>query len=243
MRAESYKKVLVRRSFALVPLAALLATAGVACNTARPLRPLAQGAFGLDLSLPATFLRTSAATFPVGNLVLGGRYGVRDDIEVSLHLHPATLVTGTLTFEIGATWHIWPTNSGLPALHLGSHVLVATNFPSWGQGAEDAVRGVFELEVVAHWEPLQWFWPYIVLEDAIVLADGTVVASAIVGLQSWITQVVAISVEAGIAGFGLRSSDITATYVGIGGHGGLWIGLALSCRFEGSTRDATERSP
>ena len=109
---------------------------------------------------------------------------------------------------------------------------MATSFPAWGQAAEDALRGVLELEVSAHWEPLPWIWPYLVLEDAVVLADGTVVASAIVGIQSWITPRVGISVETGLAGFGQRSSDLTATYLGIDGHGGLWIALGLSYRFE-----------
>lgn len=191
-----------------------------------------RGGIAVDLGIPAVVVRTSSATFPVGDVVAGARFAVTDALEVGARLHPAALVTGTIALEAGLTWHVTRPSGGIPGIHVGGTGLFLTNPRTWTRGAYESIRGALELEVLLHWEPVRWLWPYLVLEDAVELAQGSVVATAAAGVQSWVTGRVGLSLELGLTGLGQRSSSLTASYVGLGDHGALWLGLGVIVRLD-----------
>ncbi len=213
----------MRRGLPAVALGALAAC----CNPARPLQAMPRGGIAVDVGVPAVLVRTASATFPVGDLVVGARYAVTDGLEVGARLHPAALVTATVAVQAGLTWHVTRPEGGVPAVHLGGTGLFLTNPRGWSDGPEESLRGALELEVLLHWEPLPWLWPYLVFEDAVELRDGGVIATVAAGIQCWVTDRVGLSAELGLTGIGQRSSALTASYVGASDHGALWIGLGF----------------
>ena len=206
-----------------------------ACSTARPLRPLAPGAFSLDLSLPGTWTASDSLAFPVADLLIGGRYGVIKDLEVRANLHALPLVHGIVAVEGGCIWHARAADHWIPALHLSSDLLLMTSPRGWGGTLSKGVRGALSLTGTAHWEPRQWLWPYLVLDNALVLLDGHYVASVFVGIQSWVSPRWAVSLETGLAGLTERTLDLTQPFYGVAGRGALWLGLAVSVTIGGES--------
>jgi hypothetical protein len=210
---------------------ALLACLAAGCSASRPLRPLPPGAFAAELSAPGLWARTESATFPVGTLVVGVRRGLSRDVEVALRAHPLLLATGILGLEGAATWHATPARGVVPALHLGGTLSTLASPRHAGEGPGDSLRGALALDVTAHWEPHPRLWPYVVVQNALVLADARHVASAFVGAQARLAERWDLSLEAGVAALDERTRDYTMPYLGVGGRGVLAMSWSLGYRW------------
>jgi hypothetical protein len=227
-----------RASPALAAAALCLASAG--CSAARPLRPLAPGAYAAEVSVPGVWL-SDRRSFPVGAPALGLRRGLPRDLEVAVRWYPALLPARIVGLESGVVWHARRARGWVPALHLGGVLSVLAAPAQLGDGASHALRGAGTAEATAHWEPLPWLWPYVVAQGAVILEDGQPLASAFAGARLRVSERWALSVETGVAGLNVESRDYTLPYRGVGGRGAIWLSWSLEYAF--GTGPRPERAP
>src|SRR4051812_9220373 len=97
---------------------ALFVFLGSAGTATRPLRPLEPGAFAAGVSSPGAWIHNGGTTFPIGTLVLDGRYGLDDGRELHLALHPTELVTGVLSLDLGGVGYRRAEDGAVPGLTL-----------------------------------------------------------------------------------------------------------------------------
>lgn len=206
-----------------------LAAALAGCHAGRALRPLPPGDVAAELSFPSAWLE-EPSTFPVGSPVLGLRYGLTPSVEGTLRLNAGPLLFGIVGLEAGATWHARPADGWIPGLHLGG-ALSGLLAPGELGDPGHALRGAAAIEATAHWEPGGGWSPYVVAQNAVVLADGTWVLSLVSGVQLAFRDRWAVSAELGWAGLNLESRDYSAGYLGVGRHGALWMGWSVAYRF------------
>ena len=213
-------------------LAGALALAA-GCSTARPLKPLAAGAFALESSIPAVWIGTAVSPIQIGSVVLGARYGVTDTAEARFRLHPVPLFVGIVAIEGGGVWHVQPADGLMPGLHLTADVSLLTAPELWGDGAAASLRGAGDLAVIAHWQPHRSLWPYIVADTAVIFEDGSVVTSFMTGLQIFGGRMFELSLEVGLVGYSSRGEDLTQPFLGAAGRGAFWGGIGLAYRSDG----------
>lgn len=212
-------------------LALVLAVAG--CSAARPLRPLPPATYAAEVSVPGVWLR-GEQTFPVGAPALGLRRGFAHDLEVAVRWYPVLLPARIVGLEGGVAWHARPADGWIPALHLGTELSTLAAPAHLGDGLGHALRGAWTAEVTVHWEPLPWLWPYAVQQEAVILADGQVLASAFGGVQLRLSERWDLSLESGVAGLNVHGRDYTQPYLGVAGRGALWMSWCVAYRFGGS---------
>lgn len=217
-------------------VAAALAAAAGGCSAARPLRPLPPGAYAAEVSVPGVWLRDGAA-FPVGVPAIGLRRGVARDLELALRWYPALVADRIVGLESGAVWHARRARGWVPALHLASELSVLSAPAHLRDGPGHALRGALTAGATAHWEPLPWLWPYLVEQNAVILADGNVLVSVFGGVQVRISERWDLSLETGVAALNEPSRDYTVPYQGVAGHGAIWMSWSVAYRF-GSARAA-----
>jgi hypothetical protein len=210
----------------------ILAGTLVGCATARPLRPLAPGTAAAEVAVPGVLVRTDTYRMPVGVLLLGARYGLTNDVELRARFHAMTLVKGIVGLEGGAVYHAFTPRGLGPGLHLTGDLAALTSPTHWGRSVGESVRGAASVGLLADVAPLEWLRPYAGLEQTVVLYDGAYVASALVGVQVNLGRF-ELSLETGLAGFNRQSRGYTEPYVGIGGHGAVWLSWGLAYRFGG----------
>lgn len=213
----------------------LVACTALGCATARPLRPLEPGTAAAEVAVPGVLVRTDTHRIPVGALLLGGRYGLTDDVELRARLHAMTLVKGIVGLEGGAVYHALTPRGLVPGLHVTADLIALTSPSHWGGSTPGSVRGAASAGLLADVAPLSWLRPYVGLEQTVVFYDGAYVASALVGVQVDLGRF-ELSLETGLAGLNHDSRDYTAPYVGLGGHGAVWLSWGLAYRFGGEAR-------
>jgi hypothetical protein len=184
-----------------------------------------------ELSIPAVWMRSETATFPVGSPVAGLRLGVTDTVEIAGRFYPLLLARGIVGLESGSVWHSRPARGWIPGLHVGALVSVLAAPEHLADGVAGGLRGAAAIEGTAHWEPSPWIWPYVVAQGGIVLSAGRPVASVYTGAQARVTERWDVSLEAGIAGLNEWTRDYAQPYLDVGGHGAVWIGAAVTYRF------------
>jgi hypothetical protein len=217
----------------------VLSVAALGCAASRPLRPLPAGTVAAEVSLPAVWEQNGGNTYPVGAPVVGVRYGVTDRTEAALRWNPGLLILGIVGIEGAGVWHVRAANGWIPAVHLcGTLSLMVA--PAQ---LHDGVRGALAADVTAHWEPLPWLWPYLVEQDAVILASGQHVASAFLGAQLPLSPRWDLSLETGLAGWNLDARRYSQPYLNVLGRGALWLGGAVTCRFGAAARPDPEKRP
>ncbi len=223
-------RALVRRATSSGAWALALSLAAAGCSASRPLRPLPPGAYAAELSVPGVWMH-SAHTFPVGAPALGLRRGLPGGFELALRWYPILLPARIVGLESGVVWHASAARGWVPALHLGSQLSVLGAPAHLRDGPGHALRGAMTGEVTVHWEPLPWLWPYLVQQDAVILADGTLLASLYGGVQLRLSERWDLSLETGVAGLNARTRDYTQPYQGVGGRGAIWMSWSVAYRF------------
>ena len=216
----------------VVRLLTLLLGGVLGCSTTRPLAPLVVGEWAVEASHPGAWIETDGATFPVGSLVVGARYGVEENLEGRLALHIPPLALGVVGIDGGGTWHATTARALMPALHLNAELNLFSELSNWGEGISEALRGAGRLSGMAHWEPLGWLWPYVVWDHALVFADGQYVGSALAGFQFRPHARLEISLETGWAAYNIETAQMTQPYVGIASRGALWLGFGVAWRLD-----------
>lgn len=211
---------------ALLTLAVSLA----GCHAGRALRPLPPGATVAELSFPSAWLE-EPSTFPVGSPVLGVRHGLTPTVEGTLRLNAGPLLFGIVGLEAGATWHARRADGWVPGLHLGGALSGLLAPGELGDDPSHALRGAAVVDATAHWEPGGGWAPYVVAQNAVILADGTWVLSVLSGVQLAFRERWSVSAELGWAGLNLESRDYSAGYLDLGSHGALWMGWSVAYRF------------
>ncbi|MCK5687733.1 hypothetical protein KAI87_00620 [Myxococcota bacterium] len=220
----------------LLLLSALLLLSS--CGLSRPLRPLKSGAVAAEFSIPAVLVANDEFGFPVGDLVVGGRYGLSEDQELRLRIHPMPLlVAGVVVLEAGGVWHVQKADGYIPALHIAADLSMMTHPSSWGQSSSEKFRGALAAKAILHFEPLDWLWPYIVYDQAIIFEGLKPVPSLMVGVQFLTQESMEFSVEGGVSGFTERADLYTQPYVSPGDYGVWYLGFGFTWRFE-STDEA-----
>ena len=209
----------------LLALASLL----TACATARPLVPLGAGGAAVEASVPGVLVEGDTYVAPVGVLLLGGRYGLSDALEVRARIHAFTLAKGIVGLEGGAVYHVRPARGLAPGLHLTGDVSVLTSPAHWGSDLPEGARGATSLGVLADVEPLGWLRPYVVVDQTVVWYDGAYVLSAMAGAQVALGRF-ELSLEVGLVGLNHDTRAFTEPYVGLGGHGAVWLSWGLAYR-------------
>lgn len=186
------------------------------------------------MSLPGLWLDAGTSyPFPVANVVVGARYGLDPNHEARLHLHPLPAISsGIIGIEGGWVWHARAARGWQPAVHLTTDLSLFTYPPAWSDGVDDALRAAVDVAVIAHLEPAPWLWPYVVVDNAFVIAGAGWVGSVLVGVQTPLGERWEVSLESGLAGFNDDTSRRTAPYAGMLGRGALWLSLAVGYRFD-----------
>jgi len=211
-------------------LAALAAATFLGCAASRPLAPLAADQWAAEISVPGMWTKSEFA-MPVGSVVPGVRYGVTADQELALRFHPLFLVKGIIGIELGGTWHMTPAWGWVPALHLSATLSSLTAPAHLDDGLSHGLRGAVAVDTIAHWEPWPWLWPYVVLQNALVLSNGRYVGSFLFGAQAQVGRSWAVSLETGLAGFNARDRDYSQPYLGLGGYGAIALSWSVTYRF------------
>lgn len=222
LRIAPFEPTRLSSALLLIPL--------IACSTARPLKPLPPGEWAVEASQPAIFVENNGVEFPIASLVFGARVGVTEEVEARFRIHPVPLALGIVSVEGGAVWHVQPAAGWMPGFHLTTDLSITTAPGEWGEGAADSLRAAGDVAVIAHWEPHPMVWPYVVADNAVIFVDGTVVTSAMAGVQFFPGHSVELSVEFGYAGFQQPTRDFTQPFVGIDGRGALYMAFGLAYR-------------
>lgn len=191
-----------------------------------------------ELSVPGMLTRGDAFTAPVGLLLLGGRYGSSEDTELRLRLHTVPLLKGIIGIEGGAVYHARTARGLSPGLHLTGDLSILTSPRYYGGRLADAARGAVSVAAIADLALRDWVRPYVVVDNAVVLYDGSWVGSVFVGAQVSFGRF-ELSLETGVAGLNEVTRDRTQPYVGVGGRGALWISWGLAYRFRKEAVAAT----
>ena len=99
----------------MVLIAAWLALAGLgaACTSAHSVRTIGKGNFGVEASLGGPFLTNLGAPFPAPNLFLGGRYGVLDELDLSLAYNLTAPITPGIALDLVLGEHWVPIQPGV----------------------------------------------------------------------------------------------------------------------------------
>lgn len=193
---------------------------------------MAPGAWAAAASVPGLIIYNGYLGFPVANLALEGRYGIDQDLELKMGLLPLLLGKGVLGLEVGATRHVFLAQGWRPALHATVELNILSKPSHYGQGFAESFRAATALTLTAHWEPVEWLWPYMVTQNSVVLVGGQLLTSLFAGAQWWSSHNVSFSFETGWAAWNTTTKNYTQPYLGIAGHGGVWIGGALSYYFD-----------
>ena len=180
--------------------------------------------------MPALWTAGASFAVPVGTVVVGGRYGLNEDVELRARLHAAGLLKGIAAVEGGGVWHALPAQGWRPGLTVTGDLSVLTSPRFFGDGFSRSVRGALDVAGIAHLEPLAWLWPYVVVDNGLILADGSYVLSLFLGAQAHVGRF-ELSLEAGLAGINDDTRRRTQPYVGLAGHGALWLAWAVAYRF------------
>jgi hypothetical protein len=197
------------------------------CATARPLVPLDEGQFRIDLAFPSAINATPF--FPVSSPTIGVRAGVSKGAELRATLHPIHLFLEhrpILGIGTGAIFHLTPADGWIPALHFTGDLTMFAPLAS-GEGPDVSIAG--DAAVIAHWEPLSWLYPYLLLGTAVASHQSEPITSIYAGAQLWPRGAVEVSLEAGWFAFSVDADEITQPLVGPS-RGVLYLGGALSVR-------------
>jgi hypothetical protein len=92
-------------------------------------RPLGRGRGVLNASLGGPLVTVAGATIPVPIVSIGGGYGVRDDLDVTLHADITAAAFGTVHVEPGFVLHPVISESGwIPTVTVGASAHLLTDF-------------------------------------------------------------------------------------------------------------------
>jgi hypothetical protein len=91
----------------------LLASCAVACTAAHSVRTIGKGNAGVEVSLGGPIFTNLGAPIPAPNLFIGGRYGVRDDLDLSLHYNLTTPIIPGIALDLIMNEHWVPLQPGL----------------------------------------------------------------------------------------------------------------------------------
>lgn len=217
------------RRFAATALLCVSTALG-GCHAGRALRALPPGGTAAELSVPGVWLE-SPGRFPVGAPVLGVRRGLTPTTEGTLRWNPGVALLGLVALDVGGTWHALPARGPLPGLHVGAELSGLVAPAHLHEGVAHGLRAAVAVEATAHWEPTGWCSPYVVAQNAVVLADGTIVVSSFSGAQFAFGERWSLSAELGWAGLNLPRRDYSIGYLDLGGRGALWMGWSVGYRF------------
>jgi hypothetical protein len=203
----------------------------VGCAGARPLAPLAKGQVAIDGALPSVIVEDEPP-IRIPNPTIGLRYGVTEDVEARVTLHPVHLFLRhrpILGLGAGGIWHVAPADGLAPALHFTADLTLFA--PLAGPRGDDEPSAILiaDAAVIAHWEPLGWLYPYAIFGVAAKTTNDAPIASIFAGLQIWPKGIVAFSVEGGWFAFSIDADELTVPIVSPG-WGTLYVGGAASFR-------------
>ena len=184
-----------------------------------------------EISVPGVILHGDTYTAPVGSVLVGARYGLRDDVELRLRLNTFPLVKGIVGVEGGGVYHVRPASGLDPGLHVTSDLSLLTNPRFYGRGLGASTRGALDVAGLADIAPTPWVRPYVVVDQAVILANGQYVLSLFVGAQ-FVLGRFELSIETGVADVNERTRSHTQPYVGLAGQGALAISWGLAYRFD-----------
>jgi hypothetical protein len=126
----------------------------------------------------------------------------------------------------GAIFHLSQADGWIPALHFTADLTLFAPLEG-GEGPAAIVAG--DAAVIAHWEPLPWLFPYVLLDAAAASHQDLPITSIYAGVQLWPRCLVEVSGEVGWFAFSVEGDEITVPLIGPG-RGLLYVGLALSVR-------------
>lgn len=204
------------------------------CATSRPLVPLDQGEVALEASAPSVLAELD---FPiqVPSPTIGARYGVGRGIEARVTLHPLHLFLEhrrILGVGAGGIWHVSGADGLVPALHFTTDLTLFA--PLTGEGDPDDPPLILfgDTAVIAHWEPLDWLYPYVLFGAAARSTNDGPITSLYAGVQLWPRRTVEVSLEIGWFAFSVDRDEITAPLISPG-RGVLYVGGAVAFRIGG----------
>ena len=86
-----------------------------ACGTAHHARTLGKGNYGVDLELGGPLTQLGGVYVPLPYALVGGTYGVTDDLDVHARLHLTTAIYEFPGVDVGATYQWWHERRWRPA--------------------------------------------------------------------------------------------------------------------------------
>jgi len=108
-------------------IGALLALS--ACASSHWVRPLGKGNSVINASLGGPMVKLSGVVFPTPIAIVGGGYGVRDDVDLFLNANLTALAFGNFAVEPGVAWHpIIRERGAVPTVTVAGSLQLLTNF-------------------------------------------------------------------------------------------------------------------
>lgn len=189
----------------------------------------------LEAALPSVVAEIDVP-IQVPSPTIGARYGVATDVEARLTLHPLHLFLEhrkILGLGAGGIWHVSPAKGWVPGLHFTADLTVFA--PITGDGAPDdpPLLLVADSAVIAHWEPLDWLYPYVLFSAAAKSTNDGPLTSLYAGFQLWPRGLLEISLEVGWFAFSVDADELTVPVLSPG-RGVLYLGGAAAFRFGGA---------
>jgi len=126
------------------------------CGTVSTVRPLAPGERAVAFSLGGPVATVpGVADIVIPYSVVRYRWGVIENLEAHVGIHPTIIVFGTLGIDFGLSYEFLEGSKYVPSLCLGLNPTVLVNpFNPYGTGARP------EAELVASWFVKPWFLLY-----------------------------------------------------------------------------------
>lgn len=149
----------------------ILIVALAGCTATRSVRTIGKGNTGIEASLGGPVFTNLGAPIPAPNLFIGGRYGIRDDLDLSLHYNLTGPFVPGIGLNVILSEHWVPIQPGIGAQ-------AATDDTGWSLATAgsvhlitDFVHGALAVpvfEVAAGWR-YKWINPYLGVSLAVQL--------------------------------------------------------------------------
>lgn len=127
------------RFFIVKNVSLLLLLLFLGCSSTHPVRTIGKNKGALEITAGGPMMKNLGPTLPIPNFFIGGRYGVRSDLDISVHYNLTTPVVPGIALDLITSAHWIPIQPGLRRQ-------IDNNQKGWGVGGSLHLQWVTDFD-------------------------------------------------------------------------------------------------